>query len=373
MNNISEKHLHIVAFDVPYPANYGGVIDVFFRIKSLHERNVKIHLHCFEYGREHSEYLESFCYSVNYYKRNTNITKLFNNLPYIVCSRNSKELLDNLKKDDYPILIEGLHCCSILLDNEIQNRNVIVRAHNIEHDYYDNLSKTEKNIKKKMYLRQEVVKLHKFEPILKKAKAILAISKKDFEYFNSLYENVYQLTAYNAYTEVDILEGKSDYVLYHGNLEVSENYAAAEYLIDVFKDTNVNLKIAGMHPPLHLSQIIENEPNIELIDTPDDVTLFNLIRNAHINILVTAQATGLKLKLLNTLFNGRFCLVNDKMVEGLDVEGLCYVVNDKNSICFAVNELMNKVFDHHQVEKRKKNMKRFYDIEKATDLLISLL
>mgnify|MGYP003293224542 CR=1 FL=1 len=25
------KHLHIVSFDIPYPANYGGVIDVFFR------------------------------------------------------------------------------------------------------------------------------------------------------------------------------------------------------------------------------------------------------------------------------------------------------------------------------------------------------
>ena len=77
MSNTSEKHLHIVSFDIPYPANYGGVIDVFFRIKELHKRGVKIHLHCFEYGREHSDYLESFCYSVNYYKRETKITKLF--------------------------------------------------------------------------------------------------------------------------------------------------------------------------------------------------------------------------------------------------------------------------------------------------------
>lgn len=373
MNNISEKHLHIVAFDIPYPANYGGVIDVFFRIKSLHKRNVKVHLHCYEYGREHSEYLESFCYSVNYYKRQTNFTKLFNSLPYIVCSRNSKELLENLKKDDYPILLEGLHCCALLLDPDIQKRNVVVRAHNIEHEYYDNLAKTEKNIKKKMYLKQEVLKLQRFESVLRKAKAILAISQKDYEYFKSLYKNVYKLTAYNAYTEVDILEGKSDYVLYHGNLEVSENYAAAEYLIDVFKGTDVKFKIAGMNPPVHLAQIIENEPNMELIDSPDDPTLFDLIRNAHINILVTAQATGLKLKLLNTLFNGRFCLVNDKMVEGLDVNGLCYVVNDKNAVIFAVNELMSKTFDQHQIEKRRKNMSRFYDIEEATDMLISLI
>lgn len=373
MSNISEKHLHIVSFDIPYPANYGGVIDVFFRIKSLHERNVKVHLHCFEYGRQHSEYLENFCYSVNYYKRATNISKLFNSLPYIVCSRDSKELLDNLKKDNYPILLEGLHCCGILLDADIQKRNVIVRAHNVEHEYYDNLAKSEKNIKKKMYLKQEVLKLHNFESILNKASAILAISQKDYNYFKSLYKNVYKLTAYNAYTEVNIIEGKGDYVLYHGNLEVSENYAAAEYLVETFKDTDINLKIAGMNPPQHLSQIIDYEDNIELIDSPDDKTLYDLIRNAQINILVTAQSTGLKLKLLNTLFNGRFCLVNEKMVEELDVNGLCYVVNDMNSIRFAANELMNKTFDQHQIEKRRENMKRFYNIEEATDLLLKLI
>ena len=34
MNN-ADHHLHIIAFNVPYPANYGGVIDVFYRIKAL--------------------------------------------------------------------------------------------------------------------------------------------------------------------------------------------------------------------------------------------------------------------------------------------------------------------------------------------------
>ena len=373
MSNTSDKHLHIVSFDIPYPANYGGVIDVFFRIKALSERGVKIHLHCFEYGREHSDYLESFCYSVNYYKRETKLTKLFSSLPYIVCSRNSEELLNNLKKDDYPILLEGLHCCMLLTCDDLKDRNVIVRTHNVEHDYYEHLAKVEVDSKKKLYLKQEVDKLRNFECVLNKASAILAISQKDYEYFSEKYNNVYKVTAYNAYTEVDILEGSSDYVLYHGNLSVSENYRAAEILIETFENFDVKLKIAGMNPPPHIVKLIEDVPNIELIDSPDDQTLFDLIRHAHINILVTEQATGLKLKLLNTLFNGRFCLVNDKMVEGLDVNGLCYIVNDSNAIRFAVSELMPRSFDKHQIERRRKNMKSFYDIEEATDLLLKLI
>ena len=373
MSITSDKHLHIVSFDVPYPANYGGVIDVFFRIKSLSQRGVKIHLHCYEYGREHSEYLESFCYSVNYYKRDTKVMKLFNSLPYIVCSRDSQELLENLKKDNYPILLEGLHCCKLLTYEEIQNRNVIVRAHNVEHEYYEHLAKAEVDAKKKMYLKQEVTKLKDFEPILNKARAILAISQKDYDYFSGRYKNVHKVTAYNAYTEVDILEGSSDYVLYHGNLSVAENYSAAEYLVDAFRKIDVKLIVAGMNPPAHLQKVISEVPNVELVDSPDDHTLFDLIRHAHINILVTEQATGLKLKLLNTLFNGRFCLVNDKMVEGLDVNGLCYVVNDQNAIRFAVGELMPRKFDAHQIERRRKNMKKFYDIEEATDTIIKLI
>lgn len=373
MSNTSEQHLHIVSFDIPYPANYGGVIDVFFRIKALSARGVKIHLHCFEYGREHSEYLESFCYSVNYYKRETKIAKLLSQLPYIVCSRDSEELLNNLRKDNYPILLEGLHCCKLLMNEDIQKRNVIVRTHNIEHEYYEHLAKAEVDSKKKIYLRQEVNKLRDFEHILSKARYVLAISQKDKDYFSQKYKNVYMLTAYNAYTEVDILEGSSDYVLYHGNLSVAENYSAAEFLVETFKKIDTKLKVAGMNPPSHLVKMIEDAPNIELVDSPDDQTLFDLIRHAHINILVTEQATGLKLKLLNTLFNGRFCLVNDKMVEGLNVNGLCYVVNDSNAIRFAVGELMPRKFDAHQIERRRINMKNFYNIEEATDLLLELI
>ena len=42
--------LHIVSFDIPYPANYGGVIVIFNQIKALHAAGVKVILHCFQYG-----------------------------------------------------------------------------------------------------------------------------------------------------------------------------------------------------------------------------------------------------------------------------------------------------------------------------------
>ncbi len=96
-------HLHIISFDIPFPANYGGVIDVYYKLVWLHKLGVKIHLHCFEYGREHSKELEKVCEKVFYYDRKTHLASLLSLMPYTVQSRISKKLRKRLLKDDSPI------------------------------------------------------------------------------------------------------------------------------------------------------------------------------------------------------------------------------------------------------------------------------
>ena len=32
---MQEQHLHIITHDVPYPADFGGVVDLFYKIKWL--------------------------------------------------------------------------------------------------------------------------------------------------------------------------------------------------------------------------------------------------------------------------------------------------------------------------------------------------
>src|SRR5690606_1545918 len=94
--------LHVVSFDVPFPADYGGVQDVFYKVKVLSELGVKIHLHCFAYGRKQAPELESLCESVHYYERNTGHKGLSINLPYIVSSRINQQLINTLREDNHP-------------------------------------------------------------------------------------------------------------------------------------------------------------------------------------------------------------------------------------------------------------------------------
>ena len=149
------NQLHIVCLDVPFPADYGGAIDMFYRIQALHEMGLELTLHVFHYGREKQSELEKYG-KVIYYERKRSFWHLFSKRPFIVQSRISAELLSNLRKDDAPILFEGIHTIWPLEMTYIQQRLTLVRMHNLEDEYYQGLRK-QANWFQKIYFEQERV------------------------------------------------------------------------------------------------------------------------------------------------------------------------------------------------------------------------
>ena len=87
-----------------------------FIIKSRLYMNagVSVILHVFEYNRPSSTELSEICDEVYYYPRKTGWISQLSILPYIVRSRRSGALLQNLSGDKYPVLFEGLHSCNYL-------------------------------------------------------------------------------------------------------------------------------------------------------------------------------------------------------------------------------------------------------------------
>ena len=347
------KHLHIISFDVPYPPDYGGAIDVFYKLKALHAEGVKITLHCFEYGRGEQKELNKYCEKVIYYKRNTSKRLLLGSLPYIVASRSSEELVKNLLADTAPILFEGLHCCFHLDDERLKNHRKIVRMHNIEHNYYASLGLVEKSFFRKKYFEGEAKKLEKFESILQHADVIAAISPADTKYLAGKYKNVSNIMAFHPHETPEIKEGKGDFALYHGSLAVGENNKAAIYLAnEVFNDINTKLVIAGNGASPELKEAIANKKNIELKESVSVEGIYSLIQNAQINILPTFQATGIKLKLLSALYIGRHCVVNSPMVTQTGLELLCHIADSSTEMKKKVTELMPAPFTLEDKRKR---------------------
>lgn len=370
---MSDKHLNIISFDVPYPPDYGGAIDVFYKIKILAERGVKIHLHCFQYRREKQPALEEFCEEVIYYKRDKMWKGFLTDKPFIVHSRNSPMVRSNLKKNNYPVLFEGLHCCYYLNDNFLKGRLKIVRMHNNEAQYYFDLAKREKSIKTKLYFYEEFRRLLKYEYVLQYADNIFCISKAETEHYSGRFKKVSYLAPFHGNNAIRSQTGKGNYVLYHGNLSVNENNEAALFLVNtVFKGLDVELIIAGNNPSQQLTDAIKNNDSVRIIINPDKTKMDELIAGAHINLLPAFQNTGIKLKLVNALFNGRFCIVNSIMVENSELEKYCIIADQPDDIREKISELMNMDFGSDEILKRKE-LETIFSDKAESEKIIQLL
>ena len=354
--------LHVVAFNVPWPADYGGVMDVYYRLKALSEAGVGVHLHCFTYGRPVAPELENVCASVSYYKRNMSWLLQLGRRPFIVSSRDNAALRQRLRQDRLPVLLEGVHCCALLEDGALEaGRSVAVRAHNVETEYYAALATAERSLSRRSYLKLESRKLRDYESVLRRASAVFTVSDTDCDHFTAMgCRQVATVPCGNPNREVASLLGRGDYAIYHGNLSVAENENAAMDLITtVFSGMDCRLVVAGHAPSRELQTLVAQHDNVTLVADPTEEEMERLIAGAQVNILTTSQATGLKVKLLNSLFKGRHCLVNDKMVEGTGLAGLCTVATSHEEMRSALARLMNEDFGQEQLAVRRERLQPY--------------
>ena len=368
-----QSHLHIISFDIPYPANYGGAIDVFHKIRCLHAQGIKVILHCFEYGdRTSSPELEKLCEKVYYYQRDTSFINQLSLLPFNVKSRINAELKQNLLKDNYPVLFEVLHTCYLLNDTDLKNRKKLFRHSNIEHDYFLELAKGEKSFLKKLYLKFEAFKLKRFEKQITYANYILSVSEADLNYFKQTYPDTLSiyLPSFHQFDKLQCKTGKGNFILYHGNLSISENYNSALWLIEnVFSKIKQTVVIAGLNPPIHLIEEIKKYSHITLKQNCTEQDMQSLIEDAQIHCLYTEQATGLKLKLLNVLFSGRFVIANTKMLVGTSLTEACQIANSSKEYIDSINELFSKEFNQTEIISRKTIVASINNQEKMKKLL----
>lgn len=363
-------HLNIISLDVPYPANYGGVIDIFYKIKALENLGVKVHLHCFEYGRGEQVELERYCSSVTYYKRNTGLRANVSYLPYIINSRQHIDLLANLNSNQFPILLEGLHTTFWYLKGALKGREILLRSHNVEHDYYQFLAKQTSNLLKKLFFKKEAFLLKRVFRHLPKSTSIAAISVPDTEAISKQYPNTIWLPPFHPNEKLSIRYGKGEYLLYHGNLSVEENIRAALFLVEAFGGTELSVVFAGRNPSQALKIALGKFENLSLVENPEAAEMNGLIRAAHIILLPTFQPTGIKLKLLDSLYKGRFCLANSTMVEGTLLDGLCTVI-DSNWYAEA-KKIMKKDFTQEMGEERTVQLNKYYSNERNAVRILEL-
>jgi Glycosyl transferases group 1 len=366
-------HLHIVTHEVPWPASYGGVVDLFYKIKCLHQLGVIIHLHCYTVDGKEQPELNKYCGEVNYYRRNSGLKGVSLKLPYIVRSRASAALLTRLQQDGYPVLLEGIHCTYHLHKGALAGRKVLVRLHNAEFEYYHRLAGHENNLFKKLYYSIESKLLKKYERGIAGKAVFVAVSEQDAALYKNIFgaAQVHFLPVFIPYTMVTAKEGNGHYCLYHGNLGINENEKAAAWLLTkIFSRLRLPLVIAGRNPSAALEKLAHQHQHTCIAINPSDAEMQDLIARAQVNILPSFNNTGIKLKLVNAIFNGRHCLVNNEAMAGSGLEPYCRVAEGENDFIEATAKLFETPFTHDDIEMRQGIAQHiFNNMENARRLL----
>jgi hypothetical protein len=365
--------IHIVSFDVPFPPDYGGVIDVYYKVKALAKEGVKVKLHCFDYGRRQKNGSKPSGVEVIYYDRKLSAGSLLSKIPFIVKTRKSQDLLDNLLSDNWPILLEGLHTCAWLDDDRLKDRYKMVRAHNIEHDYYRRLAKSENSIFRKQYFKAEAKKLKSFEKILAHSQSILAISQSDQAYFEKKYGK--SALIYPFHQELKKVKPKrGNYAFYHGNLEVAENQKALKFLIEeVFGKLSIPLVVAGKGSENELSNFAENSGNVKFHLNPSEKEMTRLALNAAVHVLPAAQATGFKLKLLHSLQSHSEVIANKAMVTNTGLEDWVTLAETASAFRKAVVSALEKPIEEGKIKERHAFLQKHYSNSAQAKKIIDLM
>ena len=373
------RHLHIVCLDSPYPADYGGALEMFGKIVALYNEGIKIHLHYFVYGNRGNaveKELTKYCDSIQAYKRKTGWRGFSFKIPYIVSSRINDTLTANLEKDNYPVILEGIHCTGILYELNTEKRKILVRLHNDEASYYKNLAGCENNLFRKLYFLNESRLLKKYQARLPKDFIYACLSQKDAFTFSKKYKlpNIEFLPAFVSWQKVEGEEGIGNFCLYHGNLSVAENEKAASWLLDkVFTKIKVPFVIAGKNPSRRLTKCAHLCQHTCLVADPSNSEMNDLIQKAHINILPSFNDTGVKLKLLHALYKGRHCVVNPEAVEASELEPACHIGTTANALASIIMQLHHQPFSEEEIRLRKKILGETFNNKKNAQKIIAWL
>lgn len=337
--------LHIISFDNPFPPDYGGVIDVFYKVRALHEVGFKIHLHCFTEDRfAVAPELKRCTEQVYIYKKDKNPFFLFSQFPFPVICRFRPELIDNLAQVDAPILFEGLHTTMVLRKAKLPNRKFL-RLHNIESNFYAGMSRNETNYFKKIAYHFAAKKYLEYQKTISNFDHVFTLSCYENDFVKKRTDKVTYVPVFHGNEKKEMLSPEGEFALYHGDLRLADNKNAAKFLIKVFKKIpDYKLVIASSNGKKMVERKAKGLHNIEFVELESNEQLDALFKEAHINVMLSFQKSGTKLKLINALFKSRFCLVNTNMIDDPDVLRFCELANTKEQFIEQINILKQKPF-----------------------------
>ncbi len=333
---LENKAVHIVSFDVPFSPNYGGIIDVYNRAKALKDAGWEIQLHCFEYGRGREFETSDCATKTHFYTRKITFLDFFSLIPFIVKSRADQALFHNLMQDDHPVLLEGQHTAFFANRLQKAGKKVVIRQHNVEWEYYRQLAQQERSLFKKWFFILESYKL-KIHLYSLKNIPFVAITPADTNSFLSEGFDAHYLPPVISLDTSSVPQTTQRFGLFHGKLSVQENQEAVMRLCAEHEKNPLPfpVTIAGINPSEMLRKKVA-KVGFELIANPSQEVMERVKNTASIHFLFSAQVSGIKFKLLESLKTRALCIATPALVAGSDLEEFCSIWDEQTDLAAFV-------------------------------------
>jgi glycosyltransferase involved in cell wall biosynthesis len=303
----------IVCSDFPYPADHGGRVDTWGRIKVLAELGWKIHL--VVCGKEMPSEVEMkvvyrYVEDIKLCERGRKLVDLLHVNPMQVQSRNELRVV-NIDEDYDYVLLEGDYVYPILNNPHINHDNVILRVHNDEEVYFNALARSTKNRLHKLYYHMESIKFKALQKrMLQKVDKYLFISNKEFETFQNLHPAAQSLFLPPPVTRDTFLTSKfqNKHVIFIGSLFMPNNREAIEWYLThihplMLKESDYKFIVAGNSRKQSLSWLESYDmTNVVVHDTPE--SLDDIYASGYLFVNPMRNGAGVKLKTIEAIQNG---------------------------------------------------------------------
>ncbi|MCC9166593.1 glycosyltransferase [Pontibacter harenae] len=359
------KKILIVSPSFPYPANYGGGVDIWRRIISLVKMGNKVDLIATVKdlpNKEDLDYVKNFVDKVYLISRENKIIDLFSMFPLQVKSRQKlKELVLN---DLYDItLLEGDYVGLILENKSLKSTHLVLRSHNDEKEYFKKLALSSDALLNSLYYFSEFIKFKFYTKkiLLKKIKNILFISFTEFSSFNNQekkdqYQSVFLPTPIDK-KEFKTRELKGNTVVFVGSLFMPNNQEAILWYLKNVHPGLVSVPdykflIIGSTRGHDISTFENKLNNYKSIEYHIDVTNLEYIyERSSVFVNPMLNGAGVKIKSINAIIEGLPLVSTRVGIEGTGlINGQHYLeANSPNEFKSSIKKLLMSTTERKKI------------------------
>ena len=368
-----QKSINIISGHIPCPSTLGDAQQTYWLLEALVAAGIEVHLYTYSKSDStidttNNHQLSKICSSIKSYPVNEGHRNFSFSAPYATGKYLNARLINDIKENNFPILIEGMGPCGLALSTELAHRKIWVRLLTYAPNYFKYLQeRSSAPLKKLFYQREAVLSKRILKKINERVSWIVTDDTNKKLLANLFLGGAIQILAPFVSSSNDITSktGLGNYCLFQGNLSDAATHKTASWLLThVFHNLKVPFVITGNNPSPTLVTLAHSQPHTCIVGNPSSTELQDMIEKAQIIIQPCFIKQEADEALLEGIKKGRHCLTNTKTAS--NALGACY---HQGSSANAFQEIIIQLYHHPFSEEEIETRKQLIAVEKTNDIL----